>query len=85
MLLRNEQEKELYPEAQVKEQNNEMISCMGFNKAESANFIFDCVQYLMPKGGKSSLLSCVNWSVPLALYCSNREHMKDRGKHSAPQ
>lgn len=53
-LLQNQQKKELHPEEQVKEQNNEMTSFMGFNKAESANFIFDCVQYLMPKEGKSS-------------------------------
>lgn len=28
-----------------------MTSSLGFNKAESANFIFECVQYLMPEEG----------------------------------
>lgn len=26
-----------------------MTSSLGFNKPESANFIFECVQYLMPE------------------------------------
>lgn len=28
-----------------------MTSSLGFNKPESANFIFECVQYLMPEEG----------------------------------
>lgn len=85
MLLQNQQKKEMHLEAQVKEQNNEMTSSMGFNKAESANFIFDCVQYLMPKEGKSNFPSCANCSVLRALCCGSREHIKDRGEHSDPQ
>lgn len=38
------------------ERNNETASSLRFNKPESANFIFDCVQYFIPKEGRSRLL-----------------------------
>lgn len=43
-------------ESQVCERNNETASLLRFNKPESANFIFDCVQYFIPKEGRSRLL-----------------------------
>lgn len=37
-----------------------MTPSLGFNKPESANFIFECMQYLMPEeGGKIHFLLCI--------------------------
>lgn len=43
-------------ESQVCQWNNETASSLRFNKPESANFIFDWVQYFIPKEGRSRLL-----------------------------
>lgn len=35
-----------------------MTPSLGFNKPESANFIFECMQYLMPEEGGKKYTSC---------------------------
>lgn len=73
-------------ESQVCERNNETASSLRFNKPESANFIFDCMQYFIPKEGRSRLLrtgASVVFLPPGAL--GGSQQMREcRGLHANP-
>lgn len=50
-----------------------MTPSLGFNKAESANFTFDCVRYSMPKEGISDFSSCTRCADCSVLHVLYRE------------
>lgn len=45
-----------------------MTPSLGFNKPESANFTFDCVQYLMSKESISNISSCAQYAYCFVLH-----------------
>lgn len=52
-----------------------MTPFLGFNKPESANFIFECVQYLMPEEGGEKYTSCYVLFLCLCrAFCRGRCH-----------
>lgn len=67
-----------------------MTPSLGFNKPESANFIFECMQYLMPEEGGKKYTYCYVFFLCLCrAFCRGRCHstsqMRDCGEDSRQQ